>query len=181
MPRIGVPALVLLLLATRAGAAWECRTAHFRVIGELGPEVTRAAAEHLEAVRQRFDELGLPRPREARGPVLVLVFADQRSLHPYAPGDSRDPVLTRGLSLDGEEQDWIALAWETSGIPQATLAHEYAHLVRDAASDPLWFREGLAEYLAGLRLDPGAPVPGPTAPTICARCGNKPGVAGRSF
>jgi hypothetical protein len=86
MPRIGVAALVLFSLAGRAGAAWECRTTHFRVISELGPESASAAAKRLEAVKRRFEELGLTRPAEVRGPVLVLVFADGRSLHPSSTG-----------------------------------------------------------------------------------------------
>jgi hypothetical protein len=67
--------------------------------------------------------------------------------------------LTRGLSLAGEEHRWIAIAWEAPGSPLITLAHEYAHLIRQDSSDPLWFREGLAEYLAAL--PPGAASPGP--------------------
>lgn len=150
MPRIGVLALVVFAIAGRAGAAWECRTAHFRVISEPGPEIAQAAAGHLEAVRQGFSSLGLPRPDESSGPVVVLLFAESQSLHPYAPADSRDPALTRGLSVAGEDQKWIAVAWEAPGSPLAALAHEYAHLARRDLSDPLWFREGLAEYVAGL-------------------------------
>jgi len=163
MPRIGAIALVVFALVGRAGAAWECRTEHFRVISEPGPEVAQAAARHLEAVRQRFVSLGLPRPEEGGGPIVVLLFVDGLSLHPYAPADSRAPALTRGLSLAGEEQKWIAVAWEAPGSPLAALAHEYAHLARQDSSDPLWFREGLAEYVAGLPVSATAAGPGRAA------------------
>jgi hypothetical protein len=110
----------------------------------------QAAAAHLEAVRRSLASLGLPRPDEGRGPVVVLLLPHVESLWPYAPGDSRDPALTRGLSLAGEDQSWIAIAWDAPGNVLAALTHEYAHLSRTENSDPLWFREGLAEYVAGL-------------------------------
>ena len=154
MPRIGAAALVVLVifaLAGRAPAAWECRTEHFRVISEPGPEVAQTAAARLEAVRRNLSSLGLP-PPERSAPVLVLVFADRGSLEPYASADSRGPALTRGLSLIGQERLWIAVGWETPRGMLSNLAHEYAHLVRQDSSDPLWFREGLAEYVARLPL-----------------------------
>ncbi|MEX2301275.1 MAG: hypothetical protein WD733_10080, partial [Bryobacterales bacterium] len=116
-----------------------------------------AAAQHLEGVRRRFEELGLPLADQKNGPTLVLIFANRESLDPYASRDSRDPSLTRGLSLAGGDQTWIAVAWDAPGSPMAALAHEYAHLARPAGSAPLWFREGLAEYLAGLGTAPEAP------------------------
>jgi hypothetical protein len=144
---------VVFALAGRAGAAWECRTEHFRVISEAGPEAAQAAAAHLEGLRRRFAALGLPLPEAGGGPVIVLVFAARQSLFPYAPADSRDPALTRGLSLPGQERNWIAVVWETAASLPATLAHEYAHLTRRDLSDPLWLREGLAEYAAGWPAD----------------------------
>jgi hypothetical protein len=142
--------LVLFAIQGQAAAAWECRTEHFRVISESGPEIAQAAAAHLEAVRRRFASLGLPPPDDTAEPVVALLFTARQSLYPYAPADSRDPALTRGLSLTGEEQRWIAVAWEAPGSPLTALAHEYAHLCRQNSSDPLWLREGLAEYVAGL-------------------------------
>jgi tetratricopeptide (TPR) repeat protein len=112
--------------------------------------MAQAAAAHLEAVRQRFASLGLPPPENTGRPVIALIFTARQSLYPYTPADSRDPALTGGLSLTGEEQRWIAVAWETPGSPLTALAHEYAHLSRQDLSDPLWLREGLAEYVAGL-------------------------------
>lgn len=162
MPRIGALALVLFALAGRGEAAWECRTAHFRVLSEPGAEVARAAADRLEAVRKQFEALGLALPDRDGEPVVVLIFSARESLDPYAPEDARDPALTRGLSLAGEDRRWILVVWDAPGSPLAALAHEYAHLVRQDAADPLWFREGFAEYLAGLEAGGGAPF-GPSA------------------
>jgi tetratricopeptide (TPR) repeat protein len=152
MPRIGVLALVVFGLAAPAGAAWKCRTEHFRVVSEPGPEVAQAAAGRLEAVRRRFTSLGLPLPQEHSEPVIVLVFTGRESLNPFLKADARDPALTRGLSLPGQDYGWIAVAWDAPGDPLGALAHEYAHLVQPEASYPSWFREGFAEYLAGLPL-----------------------------
>ena len=161
MPRIGAVALLLFALDGIAGAAWECQTLHFRAISEANPEIAAVAAEHLEAVRRRFAGLGLPPGSGEKGPTLVLVLADRASLDPYSPPDSRDPALTRGLSLVGAEQNWIAIAWDAPGSPLTALAHEYAHLAGPDATAPLWFREGLAEYLAGLGTGEGPTWPPP--------------------
>ncbi len=104
----------------------------------------------MEAVRRRFADLGLRPPEERGKPVIALIFAGREGLSPYTAADARDPGLTRGLSLPGEDHRWIAIAWDAPGDPLTALTHEYAHLLRPDSSDPLWFREGLAEYLSGL-------------------------------
>jgi hypothetical protein len=130
------------------------------VISEPGPGVAAAAGRHLEDVRLRFSDLGLPLRGEEKGPAVVLVFAGRASLDPYSSPDSRDPAMTRGLSLAGVERNWISVAWDAPGSAQAALAHEYAHLIRPDVSAALWFREGMAEYLAGLASGEEAAPPG---------------------
>lgn len=157
---MGALALVLFALPGSGEGAWECQTAHFRVISEPGPETAAVAAGHLEAVRQRLAGLGMPIEDEAKGPTLVLLFADRQSLDAYSPRDARNPALTRGLSLAGEDKNWIAVVWDAPGSPLTALTHEYAHLTSRHDSPPLWFREGLAEYLAEIGSAGGAQLPG---------------------
>ncbi len=136
------------LAPASAAAAWEARSEHFHVVSTLGPEIVERAAASLEQTRRIYLERGLSLRRP--GPVTVVVTPTLLELAPYV-----GPRLgaTRGLSLAAPDHNYILVAWTAPGDPLVALAHEYGHLVDPYPDAPLWFREGLADYLSFLRRD----------------------------
>ncbi len=140
--------LVLNLLpAVMAEAAVEARSAHFRVITSLDPAIAETAARELENIRGAYRSLGLAEDRSASEPLAVLIFRDVPEFELQTGHGGGRPGLTRGLHQQGVDRDFIAIAWDGAGSPTTALAHEYAHQLLPG-NLPLWFREGMAEYLS---------------------------------
>jgi tetratricopeptide (TPR) repeat protein len=133
-------------LAADASAGARAQTEHFEVVSTLGPEIVGPAAEWLEQTRRRFLDLGLS--LRERGPVTAILTPTIVEMAPYVASHFG---RTRGLSLVSPDRNYIVVAWDAPGDPFEALAHEYAHLVDRNPDNPVWFREGLADYLSLLR------------------------------
>ena len=148
----------VLATAISLSAATLTRTESFELISTLGPEAVAPAAAHLEQTIRRYRALGLTL-REP-GPITAVLTPTMVEIAPYAP----EPFgRTRGVSLASQDRNYALAAWVAPGDALTALAHEYAHLVDPHPDSPIWFREGLADYLSLLRPDaegvlrPGAP------------------------
>jgi hypothetical protein len=73
-----------------------------------------------------------------------------------------------------QDLDYIGVAWNAPGPPEIALAHEYAHYLFREDAYPLWFREGIAEYLARTSLGKQGVEVGQTDPVFVASLLNKP-------
>lgn len=135
-----------------AFGAVEARTAHFRVYTELDSLVAREAAAHLERARQVYSRLGFSVSRLGSNPLPVILFRDIETMRPFQTGVQPHPGDSRGFFVRGADRNFIALAWDAPGSPLVALAHEYAHQLNGPEELPLWFREGLAEYLSALEI-----------------------------
>lgn len=143
------------------GPAWartnEHRTAHYLVRSDLPAAKCRAYAEHLEAVRPHYQEaLGRAAPEGAK-PAIVLLFDSQEGYHSYmdfTAGDRQENSL-------GAYSPWYgqlalfedAEAEETLRVLAHEGFHQYLHRLIPHA--PIWFEEGMAEYVAACRVENG--------------------------
>ncbi len=161
LPRL---AIIGLVLCGVCAAATEARTGHFRLITPLEPKTARAAAQHLETIRSHYLSLGLAPASSEDEPISVILLAGLGELQALDAEPDPRRGDRGGFSIKGRDRDFIVVAWETPN-PRLALAHEYAHQLTAAESQPLWFREGLAEYLSHLvvtdgRIGLGLPVAG---------------------
>lgn len=148
----------LSFLAATASAGARAQTQHFEVVSPLGAEIVGPAAAWLEQTRQLYLSLGLT--LRERAPVTAVLTPTIVELAPY---ESSRFGRTRGLSLATPDHNYIVVAWNAPGDPFVALAHEYAHLTDPNPENPVWFREGLADYLSLLRPDPSGAIR-PVAP-----------------
>jgi hypothetical protein len=135
-----------------AFGAVEARTPHFRVYTELDSLVAREAAAHLERARAIYAALGFSVSRLGANPLPVVLFRDIETMRPFQTGVQPHPGDSRGFFVRGADRNFIALAWDAPGSPLVALAHEYAHQLNGPEELPLWFREGLAEYLSAFEI-----------------------------
>jgi tetratricopeptide (TPR) repeat protein len=131
-------------------------TAHYRVRSDLPPQKCRMYAEHLEAVRATYEEvLALPAPPGRRAE--VLLFNSQEGYHSYmdfTAGDRQEHTLGGyspwhgHLSLfeDAEVEETLRVLYHEG-------FHQYLHRV--LARAPIWFNEGMAEYVGSSRVEQG--------------------------
>ena len=154
---------VLLTWAVPLYGGVEARSPHFRVVTELEPGIAQMAAVHLEQARALFSGLGLRPDRPPPEPLRVLLFRDTAEMESETPAPKPRPLSTRAFFQDGADRDFIVIAWDAPGDPLVALAHEQVHQLTAGSAQPLWFREGLAEYLSHWetregRVHLGAPV-----------------------
>lgn len=166
MRRLTRLVVAMIALGGVAFGAVEARTPHFRVYTELDSLIAREAAAHLEQARQIYSQLGFGVSRLGSNPLPVILFRDIETMRPFQTGVQPHPGDSRGFFVRGADRNFIALAWDAPGSPLVALAHEYAHQLNDPEELPLWFREGLAEYLSELEIDEAGVRIGATPPHL---------------
>ncbi|WP_374762945.1 tetratricopeptide repeat protein [Yunchengibacter salinarum] len=132
----------------------QVETPHVRIISQVGADRTRRMARSLDAFRQYLQALFPGELSVPLSPVTVVVVDDDARF-----ADLTGITATRGVyrtALDGtfavvsaERRDSM---FSRSG--EQVLRHEYVHHFlhhRYQRTFPLWFEEGLAEFLAGFR------------------------------
>lgn len=158
----GVQARAQMLANVVRGPAWtrpgSVETASYAVSGDIPAAKLRAYAEHLEAMRAVYAKvLGASPAPGRRAP--VLVFNSPEGYHGYmefTAGDPQEHTL-------GAYSPWYGqLALFEDVEPAETLrvlAHEGFHqfLHGVAYGVPIWFNEGMAEYVAATVVEKGQP------------------------
>jgi hypothetical protein len=135
----------------RGGPAWtEWTTPHFEILTDLDDEDARGAVKGFEELRAAVLQAAWRRAPEPRGRLLVVLFRGERERRVFVPARyvaqfvGSSPPQPSLIIKSGSERDDIV----THELVHA-LAHHYGLLGKAN-----WFDEGLARYLAPLRLDP---------------------------
>ena len=97
---------------------------------------------------------------------MVLLYRDAAEMESETPVSGPRPRFPRGFFQAGVDRDYIILAWDAPGDPLVALAHEQVHQLTAGANHPLWFREGLAEYLSRWDFREGQAYLGGTVPSF---------------
>jgi tetratricopeptide (TPR) repeat protein len=148
--------LVLLSVCCHASAGtdqWiELRSSHFTLYSDAGEKQARHTLDQLERMRWLYQTLFPKANVDPAEPIFVVAARNEKTFRTMEPAD----YLNRGsLNLGGyfqrlPDKNYILLRLDaTFEHPFATVYHEYTHL-QFAADDewmPLWFNEGLAEFV----------------------------------
>lgn len=150
LPGLPLAAAALLLggcVTPLEQASWiRVETQHFELISGARKSQTLAIAERLELLRAVVERLGVETRLEPRVPLLVYVFPDAESFARF-----RSPVGYAGFTLPRANRTFLALQANAGADARITAAHEYVHfLLRNgnASQFPVWYDEGIAEFLS---------------------------------
>lgn len=142
---IGVP---------RAGASshtWvEVRSAHFRVITDVGEKRGIEVARHCEQMRAAFSILMPKANVDDPAPLLIFALRGEQEVDQLTTTQKR-AARHAGVFIPGSDENLIVL--DATGNPWHTLFHEYAHelLHSNSSNAQTWFEEGFADYFSTLR------------------------------
>ena len=149
-------ATLLTLFFILAGPAWAgekwglCQTAHFTIVSGGTAEETRRLALNLEQFRYAYSVLGEQTP-SAPLPVVVMAFANAKTLTPFKPVYRGRPANVDGFFLRALDENILALRLNAREEVLTQIGyHEYVHvLTQDHAAEwPVWLQEGLANTYA---------------------------------
>lgn len=139
--------LITLCLPTDAAARWATlETEHFVFVGDASDGQIRSVAQRIEQFREVVARL-FPGSTVTTRPVVVLVFANDRSLRPYAPHYQGRPIELAGYYISGEDGGTIAVNADSQEAALSVVFHEYTHSIvaNTGAELPVWANEGIAE------------------------------------
>lgn len=149
-------ACFLILLSVKAsasaatGGAWYgARTKNFIVLSHAGERHAATLAARLEEFRAVFSSLLEKDYFDSDTPTVALLFANSGEYDEFRPrhhGQIDGQVA--GYFQPSPEVNYITLAAASAAETEATLFHEYVHLLISNRFEraPLWFDEGLSEY-----------------------------------
>lgn len=128
---------------------------HFELYSRNADAPSRELLHNLELLRAVFlDRMKLE--ERLHVPVTVFYFHSKSEFQAYAPEALRANFGLAGFHLFRPDRAVISMApAEDSEMAQQTIFHEYVHHLFQIAESrpPLWFNEGMAEVLAGIRVD----------------------------
>jgi outer membrane protein assembly factor BamD (BamD/ComL family) len=142
------------------GPGWrktsEHKSRHYIVRSDLSEDQCRVYAEHMEAIRGWYQEV-VQRPPLSREKAEILVFNTRQGYYGYAEFTSGSRLeQTLGVFLpqygqmmlfeDADEQATLSVMYHEG-------FHQYLNGVMTDA--PIWFNEGMAEYVGGTRIRGG--------------------------
>jgi hypothetical protein len=119
---------------------------HFRVISGAGNRETILIAQRLELLRAVLKRMGVETQLEPRVPLLVYVFPDADGFERFRPRAG-----FAGFTLPRAHRSFLAVQAGSGADAATTALHEYVHFVlRNGAATqyPIWYDEGLAEFLS---------------------------------
>ena len=88
-----------------------------------------------------------PAPGPSPAPIVVLVFANDRSFEPFKPRFQGRTVEVAGYFQGGQDINFIAINGDLGDEAVRTVFHEYSHFLVQSALrvSPVWVNEGLAQ------------------------------------
>jgi tetratricopeptide (TPR) repeat protein len=140
----------LLSLNAEAKDKWvETRSAHFRVFSNAGEKRAKEAAFNFEQLRYVFSQAFPDQRIDSAIPTEIFLFKNEKSMRPYQPLKDGKPEDWVAYFRSSSYKNTIAFVLGRSGDTARQRAfHQYIHLVLsyEDVRDPVWLREGLAEY-----------------------------------
>ncbi len=131
-------------------------TAHYAVRSDLPAVKCRLYAEHLEGVRPHYEEV-LGRAVPAVKPAEVLIFESEEGYFIYndfTAGSRQEHTLGAFSPWHGQMALFEGVeAPETLGVLAHEGFHQFLHAL--APDVPIWFNEGMAEYVGAARVEKG--------------------------
>ncbi len=140
--------LSFVFLGGDAEAAWtRLRSTNFTFVGDASEGQIRRVAQQLEQFREVMLRALPPTAVSSPAPIVVIVFANDRSFEPFKPRFQGRTVDVAGFFRSGQDTNYIAINGSLRENATRVVFHEYAHfLVRNTLGvAPLWVSEGLAE------------------------------------
>ena len=136
------------------GERWlELQSKNFILAGTASENDIRKVAADLELLRDTFAQL-YPRVKGVSPtPTTVLVFRNTESFRWYRPEDDRQPEKARAYLQDSPDKTYIVMK-HSGTIPREIYRDYVLQLIPQAmAPVPLWFREGLADYVSTMKVE----------------------------
>jgi tetratricopeptide (TPR) repeat protein len=134
-------------------------SAHYAVRSDLPAAKCKAYAEHLEALRSHYEEV-LGRPLPPGKPAEVLIFESEEGYfvyNDYTVGSRQEHTLGAYSPWHGQMALFEGVdVQETSRVLSHEGFHQSLHAL--APDVPIWFNEGMAEYVGAARVEKGAVV-----------------------
>ena len=131
------------------------RSPNFELFSQNGESTSRELLHNLELVRAVFMDR-FKFIERVRLEVSVYAFAAAKDFRAYCPESMDRKRALAGFYLAGPDRAVILTApFRDQDDAQRVIFHEYVHhLFKSADEDPpVWFGEGMAELLAGLRVE----------------------------
>ena len=131
-----------------ASADWtRLQSANFTFVGDASERDIRRVARQLEQFREVMLRALPSRPGSPPAPIVVLVFANNRSFEPFKPKFQGRTVEVAGFFRGGQDVNHIAINGALGDAAVRTVFHEYSHLLVGSALNvaPAWVNEGIAE------------------------------------
>jgi Flp pilus assembly protein TadD len=122
------------------------QTAHFELVSGAGESDSIQIAQRLELLRAVLERVGLQVNLDPRVPLLVYVFPDPASYARFAPRSDFP-----GFMLPRSHRNFLVVESGGEKDPGSAALHEYVHFVLrngSATRYPVWYDEGLAEFLS---------------------------------
>ncbi|HEX3685152.1 MAG TPA: SpoIID/LytB domain-containing protein [Bryobacteraceae bacterium] len=129
---------------TGAGFDWKQMTGEGVTVFSTNPDRDRAVSSQTETLNRRLaGQFGWPPPR-----VVIRVYSDVESFRNATGEPGWVAAHTSGQEIDLQPVGVL----QSRGILTQTLRHELLHVAIEqqaAPGLPVWFREGVVEYLSG--------------------------------
>jgi tetratricopeptide (TPR) repeat protein len=147
-PGLFLALAIVVVCSDVASADWtRLQSDNFTFIGDASERDIRRVARQLEQFREVMLRALPPRPGSPPAPVVVLVFASNRSFEPFKPRFQGRTVEVGGFFRGGADVNHIAINNALGDFAVRAVFHEYSHLLVSSALNvaPAWVNEGIAQ------------------------------------
>jgi Flp pilus assembly protein TadD len=149
LPSVLLLSLSFGLVCGAADAAeWtRLKATNFTFVGDASERQIRRVAQQLEQFREVMLRALPPSAAPSPVPIVVLVFANDRSFEPFKPRFQGRTVAVAGFFRSGQDVGYIAINGDFGEAAVRTVFHEYSHFLvsNTLGFAPAWVNEGLAE------------------------------------
>jgi hypothetical protein len=139
--RVLVLALSFALLGAEAHAEWtRLRSPNFVFSGDASERQIRRVAQQLEQFREVMARALPDAAVGSPAPIVVIVFANDRSFTPYKPRFQGRPIEVAGFFQGGQDLNFIAINGDLDAFALRTVFHEYSHFLLSSTlgAVPVW-------------------------------------------
>jgi Flp pilus assembly protein TadD len=140
-------ALWFALVGGEAEADWtRLRSTNFTFVGDASERQIRSVAQQLEQFREVMVRALPPAAVAPPAPIVVIVFANDRSFDPFKPRFQERTVEVAGFFRGGPDVNFIAINGDLGANAVRAVFHEYSHFLMSntVRVAPVWVSEGLA-------------------------------------